>query len=166
MKCQDCDCPATVHTKILVQGSAPHEIHVCRACAEKRKLLVADKPNLPALVKQAVGHAALMAADLARASCPDCGIGYMEFRKQGRLGCPYDYVVFRSGLRPLLDRVHRATHHTGKRPRTNPLPVEAHQDLRGLRHELRQAVDCEEFERAAHLRDQIRQRECAHGAGA
>lgn len=164
MKCEDCENPAIVHTSVVVEGDTKQEIHLCRECAEKRKLIVANKPNLPAIVKQSLGHVGLLATELARSICPDCGISYMEFRKQGRLGCPYDYVVFRAGVRPLLDRVHRATHHTGKRPRTNPTPVEAHADARGLRHELKLAVQGEEFERAAELRDRIRLKECGHGA--
>ena len=28
-------------------------------------------------------------------TCPHCGIKFMEFRAQGRLGCPHDYEVFR-----------------------------------------------------------------------
>ena len=55
--------------------------------------------------------------ELARLTCPACGIKYMEFRSEGRLGCPHDYQVFRTGLEPLLNKIHRADRHVGKRPR-------------------------------------------------
>jgi protein-arginine kinase activator protein McsA len=31
-----------------------------------------------------------------------CGVTFLEFRKQGRLGCPHDYVCFAEELEPLL----------------------------------------------------------------
>ncbi|QDU61349.1 UvrB/uvrC motif protein [Planctomycetes bacterium Pan216] len=100
-----------------------------------------------------------MTTELAKLQCPDCGIKYMEFRKEGRLGCPYDYVIFRDGIVPLLDRVHRATHHTGKRPRRSCESVESPNAIRGLRYRLKQAIHTEDFEEAARLRDEIRAKE-------
>ena len=35
----------------------------------------------------------------------------IEFRADGRLGCPHDYEVFRVGLEPLLQRIHRSGRH-------------------------------------------------------
>ena len=35
-------------------------------------------------------------------SCPSCGITFQEFRKQGRLGCPNDYIAFDEPIRELL----------------------------------------------------------------
>jgi hypothetical protein len=111
--------------------------------------------------------AVLMAAstvDLAKLCCPDCGTTYLDFRRTGRLGCPYDYVVFRHGLLPLLDRVQRARHHRGKTPRCSPEVVERHGDLRSLRRELREAAAREDYQRASELRDLIRSKERRHGS--
>lgn len=163
MKCDECDELATVHTAKVVAGQK-QEIHLCRKCAEKRQLISEDKVNLPMAVKQFVGNVGLVTSDLAKLGCPDCGIKFMDFRKIGRLGCPYDYIVFRAGILPLLDRVHRATHHTGKRPKFLRTPVETHNDIRGLRHQLKQAITSEDYERAARLRDLIRTKEREHGS--
>lgn len=112
---------------------------------------------LPNIVQQ-VFH-----AESSTGECPDCGTKYMEFRKQGRLGCPNDYVVFRNGLLPLLDRVHRATHHTGKRPRGMRGALEDWAPLRKLRHQLRLAVRAENYGEAQRLRDLIREKEGEYG---
>ena len=158
MKCEDCDQPATVHASVIV-GGTKQEIHLCRRCAEKRQLLTAvDTPNLPMIIKQEVGNVGFLTTDLAKLRCPDCGTDYMEFRKLGRLGCPNDYVVFRAGLLPLLDRVHRATRHVGKRPAKALGLGDASAEKRRLRRELRQAVRAEDYERAARLRDRIREK--------
>ena len=50
----------------------------------------------------AVGETAEELARLDQRSCPVCGITFLEFRKQGRLGCPHDYVCFAEELEPLL----------------------------------------------------------------
>ncbi|MFO0945087.1 MAG: UvrB/UvrC motif-containing protein [Planctomycetota bacterium] len=162
-KCDDCPEPATVHVSRVVEGSK-QEMHLCRACAEKRKLILVDqKLNLPAVAKNMAASVQVVPSDLAKMECPDCGTKYMEFRKTGRLGCPYDYVAFRHGLLPLIERVHRASRHTGKRPRRLRDVVENRGEIRALRFQLRQAVEAEDFEQAARIRDLIRKREQAHG---
>lgn len=164
MKCEQCAADATVHSSVIV-GGAKREVHLCRRCAEKRNLISADaKPNLPVLVEQFVGNVGFVTSELTKVECPDCGIKYMQFRKIGRLGCPYDYVVFRAGLQPLLDRVHRATHHTGKRPKNLRLPVENDGEIRKLRYRLTLAVQAEDFEQATRLRDRIRVKEAEYGS--
>jgi protein arginine kinase activator len=79
----------------------------------------------------------------------------MEFRAEGRLGCPQDYRVFSAGLLPLLQRYHGATRHVGKVARR---PEGATQRLR-LRTKLRAAIAREDYEEAARLRDRLRLKE-------
>ena len=39
--------------------------------------------------------------------CPVCQITFLEFRNSGRLGCPYDYEVFRDELMlAALENIH------------------------------------------------------------
>src|SRR5579871_1955349 len=103
MQCQLCSNPATVHLTTLV-GFKKKSVHLCEACANKKELLIEDKPDLNI---QAVVHFMLgqqlgpEAEELSRLTCPHCGIKYMEFRGQGRLGCPHDYDAFRLGLDPI-----------------------------------------------------------------
>lgn len=157
--CQDCGEPASVHSQVQ-NGAETLLVHLCRACAEKRKILV-HPPQLPMLLPSA-GTAAVVPADLGKLVCPECGITFMDFRKQGRLGCPRDYDLFHKGLVPLLDRVHRAHHHVGKRPRRLAEPARG--TLLRLRAELRAAIAAENYEAAARLRDQIRQGEARDGS--
>jgi protein arginine kinase activator len=67
--------------------------------------------------------------------------------------------VFRAGLEPLLQRIHRATQHSGKSPRHRKRSSRWQCELLDLRRQLRAAVEEEAFERAANLRDLIRQKE-------
>ena len=88
----------------------------------------------------------------------------MEFQAQGRLGCPHDYSVFRNGLTPLLERIHRCARHVGKSPRRRPAPQEQ-AALAELRRRLRQAVEAEAYEEAARLRDLLRKKEATDESG-
>src|SRR5262245_50622035 len=159
MKCQSCENPATVHLTDIVNGKKK-VLHLCKPCAEKQQLLSQKELNFPAIVQALIGqHVGALSDELARLTCPVCGIKYMEFRAEGRLGCPHDYTVFRAGLQPLLQRIHKgAERHVGKSPARLP-PQQAVQSEIELRSQLRAAVDEERFEEAARLRDLIRQRE-------
>src|SRR5262245_10885349 len=158
MKCQHCPNPATVHlTKIV--NKQKQELHLCQPCAEKHAAPAVEL-SLSAILQSLIGqHVSAVTEELSRLICPTCGIKYMEFRADGRLGCPADYEVFRTGLVPILQRIHRATRHVGKSPR-RAVPQPARDgELLELRQQLRRAIDSENYELAAHLRDTIRQKE-------
>src|SRR5947209_1326114 len=105
MKCQSCSAtPATIHLTEIIKGSK-REVHLCRRCAEQRQLVDKKELNLPAILQTLIGpHLGPVTDELSRLACPACGIKYMEFRAEGRLGCPHDYEIFRVGLGPLIQR--------------------------------------------------------------
>ena len=162
MKCQNCDNQATVHLTDIV-NKQKKELHLCQACAEQQELVKQKELNLTAILQTLIGpHVGQPNDALAKLTCPHCGIKYMEFRAEGRLGCPNDYAVFRAGLEPLLQRIHRANRHVGKSPRHGRQDPVRLAELLDLRKQLRAAVEGEAYEEAARLRDLIRQKE-SHG---
>jgi protein arginine kinase activator len=164
VQCDSCSKPATVHLTDIVDGHKK-EVHLCESCAEKRQLLQNEELNLAMILQSVLGqHVDPVTDELARLACPACGIKYMEFRAEGRLGCPHDYDVFQAGLKPLLERIHRAEQHKGKRPRRAPAAAGL-AELVLLRQDLRRAVEAEAYEEAARLRDLLRQKEASHGSG-
>jgi protein arginine kinase activator len=165
MKCQTCSQPATVHLTDIVNGHKK-ELHLCQACAEKQQILKNQDLNLSAILQTVIGqHLGQLTDELARLTCPACGIKYMEFRAEGRLGCPHDYDVFRAGLEPLLQRIHRASRHVGKQPRRHGRGAARQAELVKLRQDLRSAVEAEAYEEAARLRDVLRQKEAGDEPG-
>jgi protein arginine kinase activator len=160
VKCQYCSNPATVHLTDIV-NKKKKELHLCQHCAEKKDLLQNQELNLSAIVQTLIGQHVAPSDELARLTCPHCGIKFMEFRAQGRLGCPHDYEVFRVGLAPLLESFHRARRHVGKAPQHKMQDSAALAGLSELRQQLRQAVEAEAYEEAARLRDLIRHKEAA-----
>ena len=162
MKCQKCEKPATFHITDLVDGE-PSELHLCEQCAHAFLSPTGDEgseviPAMAGLLAQhlAVGETAEELARLDQRSCPVCGITFLEFRKQGRLGCPHDYVCFQKELEPLLMNIHGETQHVGKVPKCCSADTEQQTQLIRLRREMKEAVAEEHYERASELRDQIR----------
>lgn len=94
---------------------------------------------------------------LPQKSCPHCDLSFIEFRNTGRLGCPNDYYEFRDELLPLLENIHGETKHCGKTPRRSPHTRKTQTELMNLRNQLKQAIGEEDYERAATLRDQIKE---------
>ncbi|MCS7022427.1 MAG: UvrB/UvrC motif-containing protein [Gemmataceae bacterium] len=157
MKCQFCHNPATIHLTDIIQGHK-REMHLCDRCARERKLLPAPGGaplNLKALLQLLLQAVRNKEGGAEGAACPHCGQSYERLKVEGRLGCAADYVQFQTMLEPLLERIHRATQHRGKRPRW----AQRHNELQQLRQQLQQAVATEDYELAARLRDRIRQME-------
>ena len=98
-------------------------------------------------------------AALDKRCCDMCGITFFEFRNQGRLGCPHDYVHFEKELEPLIANIHGGTEHTGRRPsRPAGLP-EGTEELTaviGIRLAMKEAIAHEDYEKAKEDRDAIR----------
>jgi len=161
MKCQHCEKPATFHITELT-GNKPVEFHLCEVHA-KLYLMQPDQANAQAptlanvLSQQLnVSQTAEELAKLDQRACPQCGITFFEFRNQGRLGCPHDYVYFEQELDPLISNIHGSTQHVGKRPKRGDRGTDRQTDLIRLRKDLEKAVKREDYEEASQLRDRIR----------
>ncbi len=160
MTCQRCKAEATVQLTESVEGRLK-EVHLCLRCA--REAGVPSPDSTPDLALDSVvqglitAHVGELVGELARTTCPLCGMKFMEFRIGGRLGCPNDYLAFDRGLIPLIRRAHGVTRHVGKAPRRRA-SEEAALALK-LRAELRVAVGREDYEEAARLRDLLRRKD-------
>lgn len=162
MKCQHCEKPATFHITELA-GPELQELHLCEDHAREYLSPAESEPlEIPAslsetLTKQLkIGQTAEDLARLDQRACPICGITFYEFRNEGRLGCPHDYVCFDAELEPLIVNIHGATKHVGKQPRRNQGDSDWQTRLIRLRRELHEAIEEERYERASELRDDIR----------
>ena len=161
MLCQDChEKPAViVFTQIINKEKTV--LRLCKECAEKRglqsPLADANFPlgNLLAGMAEEEGKGDTEEAKAL--SCSHCGLTYTDFKKTGRLGCSDCYEAFADGLKPLLRKIHGSNQHLGKIPTIAKEYVQQKKDLRKLRDTLKKAIKAEEFEKAAALRDRIRE---------
>ncbi len=166
MDCENCGAaPAVIHLTQVVNNQMS-SLHLCEECAAAKGLETPDAPAGSAFALQEfladMGGAPTTprSEPTVEEKCGFCGLTFKRFRALGRLGCPHCYVAFEGHLRQLLGRIHNSTQHVGKvyLP-PDPTASQLERRLEGLRGQLRRAVDAEDFERAAGLRDEIRQLE-------
>jgi protein arginine kinase activator len=149
---------AKIHLTDVKQGEVK-KWDLCEECAKAKG--IDDKSFALADLLMGLGASQELAAPAAgegpgEGSCPACGFTQADFKKSGRLGCPECYRTFSEGLAGLLKNMHKNTRHVGKAPRAQSQGRENQARLKLLQRKLEEAVAMENYEEAAHLRDQIK----------
>ena len=158
MLCSICkEKPATVHLTQIV-GDKMQKLDLCEDCAKAKGV---NDPGGFALADLMLGLGASQEMEQssggAEIKCPRCGFTQADFKKSGRLGCPECYKTFAEGLEGLLKTMHKGTRHAGKVPEALRASREQSDRLKMLQKKLAKAIDDENFEQAASLRDEIKQ---------
>lgn len=149
---------ATMKVSQLDKDGKVTEISICPECARQRGLTEVEKLK---------ANAAEIITDLktridegdAQLICPSCGLSYAEFKKQGRLGCADCYVAFHDQLLPLIRRIHDAVQHVGRTASGGRKQAQVKMNVQKLREALSGAIQDEDYEKAAALRDQLKRTE-------
>lgn len=182
MDCQCCNKkPARIRICDVEGNAVEEQINVCPDCFAliKRYMFDNTKPlmSTPTVIQEVqvllgAGGKSLAMTEQPGAiapfskstesvpTCPDCGMTLSEFRARGRFGCPSDYVAFAEHLDPLFERIHdvQPARHEGRLPENasgDDEPPGRKQQLKDLKKRLDKAVNEEDFELAAKLRDEI-----------
>jgi len=163
---------ATIHYKEIV-GGQQKSLNICAECAQKHEKetgLNFGAFNLAEMLcnlgKLAAGEQEEKTAPPAKElACPHCGRTVKELKESGgRLGCADCYRSFAPILDGVFSRVQRGKVHVGKRPSRKrgvggAAAAAAH--LAALKKELAELVKVENYEKAAQVRDAIRELEKA-----
>ena len=157
MLCNNCkEKEATVHlTK--VEGDKMHKVDLCETCSKEKNVNAPSGGSLSTIFKGLTDADDLdlePEQDASSDKCPACGFSQADFKKSGRFGCPECYEAFSSSLDALLRTMHRDVRHVGKTPGSQQGSAAA-EKLKGLERRLEEAVEKEDFEKAAELRDEI-----------
>ena len=88
--------------------------------------------------------------------CSLCGATFADLVNEGKAGCPECYRTFAEELTPTVSRIHGTTSHVGGAPSTFKKSREHKEKIKALEAELKEAVKEENYERAAELRDELR----------
>ena len=166
MICQACGKhPATTHIKTIVNGELS-ELSLCSECAQKMgydDLLTNLGFNFGSLLGSFFGNDTDELSDSLR--CKGCGSSFEDIAQSGKVGCAECYHTFYDRLIPSIQRIHGNTKHCGKNPNITPqsdctaIAKKPQNELESLREQLKEAIDVQNFEQAAVLRDKIKELE-------
>lgn len=160
MLCDNCkERDAVIYVKKIVD-KGPIELNLCEKCAaDKGYETTVSAPKHPLVEFLMPAQKQLIAAGGSGDSvrCAFCSSTLRDFSTTGRLGCARCYSAFETSLRDLLRRVHGSSRHVGRKYQAPELrPAPGGSVLNELRDRLRRAVESEQFELAAELRDRIK----------
>ena len=159
MLCENCRENDAVVNLTTIKDNVVTHLHLCEKCAAAKgvETSVSLPPKHPlGDFLQAVQQKSLVGSDDA-ATCHFCNATARDFRTTGRLGCARCYNAFERQLRELLRRLHGNSKHAGRRYEPPAIEVvERAGSVAQLRERLRRAIDAEQFELAAELRDRLR----------
>jgi len=164
MKCdvQSCENEATVHLTEIREGKK-HEMHLCERCAAEKglpgKSHFSISELLAGMATQAKAESQKQRRGGRETACPTCTTTLTQFQSSGRFGCPDCYTTFKEEVQGLVEKIHDSSQHVGKVPRRVSAEISLQKDIRQLQVDLKRAVRREDYEKAAAIRDQIRQAE-------
>jgi protein arginine kinase activator len=175
MLCEKCGKnQATVHLQQQQPGGQKREMHMCQTCAFKMANL--DNPQVQAMLggimksmmeqisSGGYGFLGPMVGvpvpdadkSVPVKSCDTCGMTLALLTSTGKLGCENCYDAFAPEVRALIKTVQSATRHEGKFPRRMGAAIRTRHRTDILKEALAAAINEENYEEAARLRDEIR----------
>lgn len=162
MICHMCkDKVATIRLKEIINNVVT-ELHLCEECFElrERKEGAAHTASPGKMLDSFEEQEKKKTKGKAKSKkCPACGTLEDQFRAKGRLGCGRCYETFAKSLDTVVSRIHNSTEHRGKIPRQAARSLDLKTEMRRLQQDLQRAILSENYERAAKLRDKIKQYE-------
>lgn len=179
MLCENCnENEATIHYTEVING-VKNEHHICSECASKLDLgyygnmLGAELPFAKLLTGLfAAGRAAAGSGEspMAHIICPQCGMNFEEFTRVGKFGCAECYNVFGPLIDDNIRKIQGSSEHMGKKYANvkkedvdlsdvieSEIKFDGHEEIELLQAKLKEAIELENYEDAANLRDRIRE---------
>ena len=162
MICQNCGKrEANTHIKQIINGDMA-ESHLCSDCA--RHLGYSDMfsgfdLDLADFFGGLLGDMMSPARLSSGKRCPKCGASFDDIVREGKVGCSQCYEEFYEKLRPSIQRIHGKIKYSGKAAANAPRKEREEspeEKIAKLKEQMSEAVEKQEFEQAAKLRDEIR----------
>lgn len=159
MLCQSCgQNQATTHIKTIVNGELA-EVSLCRECAQKlgySSFFGSFGMDFDKFLGSLMGGNRVQKS---KKRCECCGSTFEDIAKSGKVGCANCYDIFYDELLPSIQRIHGKTVHIGKLAKSAGNEVKIKSTIAKLKEELTAAIKEQEFEKAAKLRDEIKELE-------
>ena len=167
MLCQNCGkYEATTHIKRVVNGDTT-EMHLCADCAQHlgygdmfSGFGLSFDDFFGGFLEDTFQKIPAPGED----RCPKCGNSFGDIVRSGKVGCSECYKLFYDKLLPSIQRIHGRIKHSGKqipvKTQSKKIEeIEKEDPVEAMKAQLKDAVEKQEFERAAVLRDKIKEAE-------
>jgi protein arginine kinase activator len=162
MKCDICGtAEAIIHIRQVTEN-IESEFHLCESCALLRGINTQENRvelSISNLLTGLVDFKDRADAEQQNVVCPKCKQTLQNFKKQQKLGCNECFNVFSHEIKSVLKRVSGEGRHRGKYPRKYLAYQTYLEEIKELKTKLEEAIKIENYEEAANLRDQIKERE-------
>ena len=165
MKCENCnEKNATFFFERSINGEK-YTYRLCRTCAEELGLITKGKIAIEESFSPLFSsHSHTIdeifglptGGGVKTKKCEGCGATWQEISKSGKAGCALCYGTFATDLERSIRSIHGNVTHVGHRPTNRRAPTKRDTLVTDLKKALRVAIESENFEEAARLRDEIR----------
>lgn len=161
MLCQQCNQrPANVQI-VQTINNQKSVMYLCEACASAKQDPLIDYPfnmgNLLTSIMENIYGISQMPVKEKSPVCSNCGMTFEEFKSKGKFGCANCYNAFGPRLVPIFRRLHGSNAHNGKFPAKKGIGNMAEKELINLKSKLEECIRNEEYEKAAEIRDRIKE---------
>lgn len=162
MKCENCGEREAIMHLTKIHNGVKKEYNLCEICAKKLNSF----SHYPSFDFHQF-FSGLLDNDFSFSSneskiqelrCPQCNMDYSTFKRSGRVGCSECYRAFGDYMSPLIRRIHGSNQHTGKIPNHASKEIKVRREVEKLKKQLQKAVEREEYELAAKIRDELKKK--------
>ncbi len=156
MLCEKCGINEATVRFVKIENNNQTELHLCQSCAQGYTgfSVGLDLENiLSSLFQEGPLRSKIRQKEK---TCELCGRTLADVQKSGRLGCSQCYETFRDELNPVLRRVHGSVNHNGKIPAKGYAKLRLGRKIEEAKKKLQECIRTENYEQAAHYRDEIR----------
>jgi protein arginine kinase activator len=157
MKCEICGSrKAVIHIQQVI-GKERIDLHLCDSCALERGISSNEERIELSISSLLHGLVDLRKVKGAKEKiCSRCGSTWEQIGKRQQMGCPECYTVFAKEAQSFFQQMVEKPQHRGKLPKRLRTYKTYLVDVVKLKEGLKEALRREDYERAARIRDRIK----------
>lgn len=162
MLCQKCQKRVANIQFTQIINNNKHVLYLCENCAkEEGKFKISPPFNINDFLSSIMGvqYMTSVSPHTHEATCDTCKMTYEDFKKAGKVGCADCYKAYGEKIMPLLKRLHGNVQYNGKIPGKIYSRVKVSREIKKLKEQLNVCIKNEEYEKAAKIRDKIKEME-------
>lgn len=159
MKCDICKLKEAMLFVRQEYNSSVIELHLCADCAKERGLSTEGNKiemSIGGLVTGLLHNSLDGSLQKTKLVCKTCGRSLTDIKKTGRVGCPECYTAFKNEIAELLKNGNFQIPFSGNLPKKIEHFNSKISDRMLIQNLLEQAVEREDYEKAAFYRDQLK----------